>query len=151
MQNIQIFTDGGYRSTSGIGGWGALIIIDNCIKELKGSEFDTTNNRMELTAVIESLKTLGQPYNIALTTDSNYVKKGITQWINKWRNNNWRTFKNKPVKNKDLWLELDKLVKHHNISWNWVKSHSGHTENEYADQLANKAMDELFNKNKELL
>ena len=143
MQKVEIFTDGGCRGNPGIGGWGVLLIAGEHTKELKGSEVDTTNNRMELTATIKGLKALNVPCNVVITTDSQYIKSGITQWIHKWKSNRWRTASKRLVKNKDLWLELDKLVQEHEVSWKWVKGHSGHTGNERADELANEAMDQL--------
>lgn len=143
MQKVEIYTDGGCRGNPGIGGWGALLRMGDHEKELKGGEMETTNNRMELTAAIEGLKALKRPCEVTLTTDSQYVKNGITQWISNWKKNNWKTANKKPVKNQDLWVLLDEVLQPHQVSWNWVKGHAGHAENERVDQLANIAMDEL--------
>lgn len=144
MQEVEIFTDGGCRGNPGPGGWGALLRFGEFEKELKGAEPDTTNNRMELTAAIEALKALKRPCKVTLTTDSQYVKNGVTQWMANWKRNNWRTAAKKPVKNQDLWQALDEALKPHDVSWAWVKGHAGHDENERVDELANLAMDELM-------
>lgn len=141
---IKIFTDGACKGNPGPGGWGVVIISQKSRKELKGYESSTTNNRMELVAVIRALKSIITPSNIEITTDSKYVKNGITEWIKNWERNNWQTAQKKPVKNKELWIELNKLTKGHNITWEWVKGHSGHYENERADTLANEAIIEKF-------
>ena len=138
---LEIYTDGACRGNPGVGGWGAILKYDNKIKEIKGFSKETTNNIMELSAVIKSLKELNRPCDIIITTDSNYVKDGITKWIYNWKKNGWKTANKKPVKNKELWLELDNLVMQHKINWKWIKGHSGHPENERADQLANQAID----------
>ena len=138
---VEIFTDGACKGNPGPGGWGAILKYGDHIKELKGYSSETTNNIMELTAVIEALKSLTRPCNIILTTDSNYVKNGITDWIHNWKKKNWKTANKKPVKNKELWLTLDKLVIEHTIEWHWVRGHTGHPDNERADQLANEAID----------
>nr|Q31H49.1 RecName: Full=Ribonuclease H; Short=RNase H [Hydrogenovibrio crunogenus XCL-2] len=143
MQEVELFTDGGCRGNPGPGGWGALLRFGGVEKELKGAELDTTNNRMELTAAIEGLKALKRPCKVTLTTDSQYVKNGITQWMTNWKKNNWKTAAKKPVKNKDLWQALDEALQPHDVTWAWVKGHSGHDENERVDELANQAMDEL--------
>ncbi|RUM92131.1 MAG: ribonuclease HI [Thiomicrospira sp.] len=143
MQEVELFTDGGCRGNPGPGGWGALLRFAGVEKELKGGEMDTTNNRMELTAAIEGLKALKRPCKVTLTTDSQYVKNGITQWMTNWKKNNWKTAAKKPVKNKDLWQALDDALQPHDVTWAWVKGHSGHDENERVDELANQAMDEL--------
>ena len=140
-QILKIYTDGACRGNPGLGGWGAILKYDNRIKEINGFSEKTTNNIMELTAVIKSLQELNRPCNIIITTDSNYVKDGITKWIHNWKKNGWKTANKKPVKNKNLWLELDNLVKQHQINWQWIKGHSGHPDNEKADQLANDAID----------
>lgn len=145
MQKVEIFTDGGCRGNPGVGGWGALLRMGEHEKELKGSAEDTTNNRMELTAAIEALKALKRPCKVILTTDSQYVKNGITQWLPNWKKNNWRTAAKKPVKNQDLWQQLDEAIQQHDIEWAWVKGHAGHEENERVDELANLAMDERLN------
>ncbi len=137
---LNIYTDGACKGNPGIGGWGAILKYGNTEKEIKGFSKKTTNNIMELTAVIKALENLSRSCNIIITTDSNYVKNGITDWINNWKKNGWKTAKKQPVKNKDLWVSLDKLVAKHNITWKWIKGHSGHPENERADQLANEAI-----------
>ena len=139
---INIYTDGACRGNPGPGGWGALLIYQKSKKELYGFSPETTNNIMELSAVIESLKSIKRKCPIIITTDSNYVKNGITDWIHSWKTNNWKTANKKPVKNKELWIELDSLCALYDIKWEWVKGHSGHPENERADSLANKAIDE---------
>jgi len=142
MVNIlEIYTDGACRGNPGVGGWGAILKYDDKIKEINGFSKETTNNIMELSAVIKALKELNRSCNIIITTDSNYVKDGITKWIHNWKKNGWKTANKKPVKNKELWLELDNLVMQHQINWKWIKGHSGHPENERADQLANQAID----------
>ena len=142
MNNVlKIYTDGACRGNPGIGGWGAILKYESSIKEINGFEKETTNNIMELKAVIESLKLLNRKCNIIITTDSNYVKNGITKWIHNWKLNGWKTANKKPVKNKDLWMQLDELSKQHQIKWKWIKGHSGHPENERADTLANLAID----------
>ena len=142
-ESIKIFTDGACRGNPGPGGWGALIIENKEEHSLWGGEKNTTNNKMEMTAAIKALEYFTNSSNIQLTTDSNYVKDGIESWIEGWKRNGWKTTSKKPVKNKELWVRLDDLNNFHNISWNWVKGHSGHRENEIADLLANKGIDEL--------
>ena len=137
---VQIFTDGACKGNPGPGGWGAIMKYGDHVKELNGYSAETTNNIMELTAVIEALKSLTRPCNIILTTDSNYVKNGITEWIHNWKKKGWKTANKKPVKNKECWLQLDVEVQRHQIEWKWVKGHSGHPENERADELANEAV-----------
>jgi len=144
MKKIEIFTDGACRGNPGPGGWGALLRWADHTKELKGAQAETTNNRMELTAAIEALKVLKQPCEIDLTTDSQYVRRGITEWIVNWKKNQWRNSQKKPIKNQDLWQSLDEQTQRHQIHWHWVKGHSGHPENERVDQLANDAIDELL-------
>ncbi|GAA3913700.1 ribonuclease HI [Litoribacillus peritrichatus] len=139
----EIFTDGACRGNPGPGGWGALLRYGNIEKRIHGGECDTTNNRMELKAAIEGLAVLKRHANVRLTTDSQYVRKGITQWIHGWKKNGWKTSSKQPVKNADLWQQLDSLVSKHQVEWRWVKGHSGHRENEIADQLANLGVDEL--------
>ncbi len=141
---VEIFTDGACRGNPGPGGWGALLRFADAEKELNGAVPDTTNNRMELQAAIEALKALTKPCRVRLTTDSEYVKNGITRWIEGWKKNNWKTSAKKPVKNVELWQELDMLARQHEIQWAWVKGHSGHPENERADSLANMAIDEML-------
>jgi ribonuclease HI len=143
MSAIEIFTDGACRGNPGPGGWGALLRAGQHEKELYGGHVHTTNNRMEMTAVIEALKALKQPSNVVLTTDSQYVRKGITEWLAGWKRKGWQTAARKPVKNVELWQEMDALAAAHEIDWRWVKGHSGHLENERADQLANRGIDEL--------
>lgn len=140
MKDVEIFTDGACKGNPGPGGWGALLRFGEIEKELCGGEKNTTNNRMELMAAIEGLAALSEPCNVKLTTDSQYVRKGITEWITNWKKNNWKTAAKKPVKNSDLWQQLDQESKQHNITWLWVKGHSGHRENDIADELANKGI-----------
>lgn len=139
---VHIFTDGGCRGNPGIGGWGALLRYGNSEKELFGSENNTTNNRMELMAAIQALEALKRPCTIDLTTDSQYVRRGISEWMDDWKKRDWKTAAKKPVKNKDLWQRLDAAAAKHQIEWHWVKGHSGHEGNERADDLANRAMDQ---------
>lgn len=137
---VDIFTDGACRGNPGPGGWGALIRLGSHEKEISGGEAATTNNRMELTAVIRALEALKGPIRVRVYTDSQYVQKGIKEWIHGWKRNGWKTAAKEPVKNKDLWIELDELRKLHEIEWHWVKGHAGHPENERADALANKGI-----------
>jgi len=141
---VEIYTDGACRGNPGPGGWGVLLRYNGHEKELKGGEADTTNNRMELMAAIIGLESLTRDVRVSLTTDSQYVRNGITQWIHQWKKNGWKTAAKKPVKNVDLWQRLDQALSQHDIEWHWVKGHSGHDENERADQLANEAIDELL-------
>ena len=145
--DVIIFTDGGCRGNPGPGGWGALLQAGNREKEICGGETDTTNNRMELTAVIRALESLKRPLSVQIHTDSQYVQKGISQWIHNWKRNGWRTTDKKPVKNADLWQALDHLAGQHQIQWIWVKGHAGHAGNERADMLANRGIDELLMEN----
>jgi len=142
-QKVEIYTDGACRGNPGPGGWGALLMYGDKRKELYGGEAETTNNRMELMAAIKALKNLTRDCDLTLYTDSQYVRKGITEWIDNWKARNWNTAAKKPVKNADLWKELDSEVTKHNIQWVWVKGHSGNEGNEIADQLANRGIDEL--------
>jgi ribonuclease HI len=144
---IELFTDGACKGNPGLGGWGVLIKYSKILNELKGTQQQTTNNRMELIAVIKGLKSIQENADIEITTDSMYVNNGINQWIDNWKNNGWKTAAKKPVKNKDLWQELDELVQNYSIKWIWVKGHSGHPGNERADQLANEAIEEFHDKN----
>ena len=137
---LNIYTDGACKGNPGIGGWGAILEYGNTKKEIKGYSINTTNNIMELTAVIKALECLNRKCKIVITTDSNYVKNGITDWIKSWKNNGWKTAKKSPVKNKELWIKLDLLVENHDIDWKWIKGHSGHPQNERADELANEAI-----------
>ena len=145
MTNLFAYTDGACSGNPGPGGWGALLIArdgDEVVKEreLKGGEAQTTNNRMELLAAITSLETLATPSTITIVTDSSYVKDGITKWIFGWKKKGWKTASNKPVKNEELWKRLDVATQRHNVSWEWVKGHAGHPENERADELARAGM-----------
>ena len=143
MKQVRAFTDGACSGNPGPGGWGAVLQFGDHERELHGGAQDTTNNRMELTAAIEALKALSEPCQVSLTTDSTYVKDGITQWLANWKRNGWKTAAKKPVKNQDLWQALDHESARHEIDWCWVKGHSGHPENERADRLANLGMDEV--------
>lgn len=143
MKQVTIYTDGACRGNPGPGGWGALIEYGDHRKELWGGESSTTNNRMELLAVIRGLATLNQPCKINLYSDSKYILSGIKEWLPQWKQRNWRTAGRKPVKNVDLWQELDAQQTRHEIHWHWVKGHSGHPGNEAADALANRGIDEL--------
>ena len=143
MNKVEIFTDGACKGNPGPGGWGAILRYGTTEKEIYGASKNTTNNIMELTAVIESIKNLNKPCELIITTDSKYVKNGITEWIHNWKKNGWRTAAKKEVKNKELWIELDSLIQIHSITWDWVKGHSGHPENERADLLANVAIEKL--------
>ena len=142
MHEVTIYTDGACSGNPGKGGWGAILIYAKEKKYMSGSKQLTTNNQMELTATIEALKAILKPSNIALYTDSQYVKNGITSWIFNWKKNGWKTANKKPVANKDLWIELEKYVDFHSVNWFWVKGHSGDHYNEIADELAVKAMNE---------
>ncbi len=142
MENYTIITDGACSGNPGPGGWAAIIIKDKISEEIFGGEILTTNNIMELRAVIEGLKKINSPSNILIRSDSTYVIKGISEWINKWKKNNWITSTKKPVANKDLWIELDSLTLRHSIKWEWVKGHSGDEKNERADELARKGISE---------
>ncbi|NQV64774.1 MAG: ribonuclease HI [SAR86 cluster bacterium] len=143
MPTVEMFTDGACRGNPGPGGWGVLLRYGEKEKRLWGGETATTNNRMELTAAIKGLEALNRSSRVDLTTDSQYVRKGITEWIAGWKQKGWRTASRQPVKNVDLWQELDKLVSVHEVRWHWVKGHSGHRENEIADELANQGIDDL--------
>jgi ribonuclease HI len=137
---VEIWSDGACRGNPGAGGWGVLLRSNGAQKELYGGEADTTNNRMELMAAIRALEALKRPSRVKLTTDSLYVMKGITTWIHDWKKKGWRTADKKPVKNEDLWRQLDELAAKHDVEWHWVKGHAGHPENERADELANKGI-----------
>lgn len=141
---IEAFTDGACRGNPGPGGWGVLLRFNDHEKRLCGGEKDTTNNRMELMAVIQALEGLNRECKVKVTSDSQYVLKGISEWMENWKKRGWKTAAKKPVKNVDLWQRLDKAREIHNIEWVWVKGHSGHIENEIADELANKGIDELL-------
>lgn len=140
---VEIFTDGACKGNPGPGGWGALLRYAGHEKQLHGGEWSTTNNRMELMAVIQALRALTRKSRVRITTDSQYVKNGITQWIHGWKRNGWKTAARQPVKNADLWRALDSEAARHDVEWAWVKGHSGHAENELADQLANRGIEEL--------
>lgn len=140
---IEAFTDGACRGNPGPGGWGVLLRFNGHEKRLHGGETETTNNRMELMAVIQALESLKKQCKVKVTSDSQYVLKGINEWMENWKKRGWKTAAKKPVKNVDLWQRLDKARETHNVEWVWVKGHSGHTENEIADELANKGIDEL--------
>ncbi len=142
-KTIHIYTDGACKGNPGPGGWGAILEWDGKERELFGGEPATTNNRMELTAVIEALAALKRPCRVILHTDSQYVQKGITEWIGGWKARGWRTAAKEPVKNVDLWKKLDEVVRAHDIDWVWVKGHAGHAGNERADALANKGVESL--------
>lgn len=137
--DVEIWTDGACSGNPGPGGWGALLRYRGVEKELSGGERDTTNNRMELMAAIRALESLKRPCSVHLTTDSNYVRQGITEWLPRWQSNGWRTAARKPVKNADLWQRLEAAAAPHEVRWSWVKGHSGHPENERADRLATDA------------
>jgi ribonuclease HI len=136
---VRIWTDGACLGNPGPGGWGALLRFNGTERELSGGEPQTTNNRMELMAAIQALETLNRRCDVLVTTDSQYVRKGITEWMVQWKRNGWRTSAKKPVKNVDLWQRLDAAVARHTVQWAWVKGHSGHPENDRADQLATEA------------
>ena len=143
MKTVNIYTDGACRGNPGIGGWGVYIEYGETTKELYGGDKLTTNNKMELTAAIKGLEALNTKCQVNLITDSKYVMDGINGWISGWKKNNWKNSQKKDVKNKDLWIQLDKLNSYHDVKWSWVKGHSGHFQNEKADQLANKGIDTL--------
>jgi ribonuclease HI len=143
LSPIEIYTDGACRGNPGPGGWGALLTAGEHVKELSGAEVLTTNNRMELTAVIRALEALKRPSQVRIFTDSEYVRKGITEWVKSWKVRGWKTADRKPVKNQDLWERLDALAAGHQIEWRWVKGHSGIPGNERVDRLANEAIDAL--------
>lgn len=143
--HVQIYTDGACSGNPGPGGWGAILRFGELEKELNGGERNTTNNRMELTAAISALEALKRPAVVDITTDSQYVRDGITKWIHGWKRNGWRTADKKPVKNVDLWQRLDTALHQHEVRWHWVKGHAGHAENERADQLAREGIAALRN------
>ncbi len=137
---VEIYTDGACSGNPGPGGWGALLLFNGTEKEISGGEFETTNNRMEMMAAIEALNALKRPCKVLLTTDSSYLKDGITTWIHNWRRNGWKTASKKPVKNVDLWRTLEDALGRHDVEWVWVRGHAGHPENERADELARQGM-----------
>jgi ribonuclease HI len=140
---VEIFTDGACRGNPGPGGWGALLRYGGTTRELSGAEAQTTNNRMELLAAISALEALKRPCKVVLTTDSVYVRDGITRWLAGWKRKGWRTASGSPVKNQDLWQRLDAAAARHEVRWEWVKGHAGHPGNEAADSLANQAIDRM--------
>jgi ribonuclease HI len=142
MKVVEVFTDGACRGNPGPGGWGALLRYQDRVKELRGGDPATTNNRMELTAAIRALEALTERCRVELHTDSTYVKNGITEWLASWRARGWRTADKKPVKNQDLWMRLAELEAQHEVHWHWVRGHTGHPGNERADALANLGLDE---------
>ena len=148
MSRVEIFTDGACRGNPGPGGWGALLRYGDTERSLSGAEAHTTNNRMELMAAIQALEALKRPCEVDLTTDSQYLRNGITQWLANWKRNGWKTAGRKPVKNADLWKRLDEATRRHTIHWHWVRGHTGHPENERADQLANAAIDAMLARQK---
>lgn len=142
-EQVEIYTDGACKGNPGIGGWGALMIFKGVEKELWGGEADTTNNRMEMTAAIRALAELKRSCDVRLVTDSQYVMQGIQDWMPNWKKRGWKTAAKQPVKNADLWQQLDEQVNRHNVTWHWVRGHTGHPGNERADQLANRGVDEV--------
>ena len=137
---VEIYSDGACKGNPGPGGWGALLRYGGNEKELCGGEANTTNNRMELMAAIQALEAIKRPSRVRITTDSQYVKQGVTAWMARWKRNGWRTADRKPVKNRDLWERLDQALSPHELQWHWVRGHTGHPENERADQLANRGI-----------
>jgi len=144
VDEVEAFTDGACRGNPGPGGWGVLLRARGHERTLSGAETATTNNRMELTAAIEALRALKRPCRVQLTTDSQYVRQGITEWLPNWKRRGWKTADRKPVKNVDLWQALEEATERHEVAWHWVRGHSGHPENEQADALANAAIDRLL-------
>lgn len=143
MKTVEMYTDGACRGNPGPGGWGVLLRNGDKERTLYGGNPNTTNNRMELTAAIEGLSVLSEPCRVELTTDSEYVRRGITEWMPGWKQRNWRTASRKPVANRDLWERLDAITSEHDVRWHWVRGHSGHAENELVDALANQGIDEM--------
>lgn len=141
MSPVEIYTDGACRGNPGPGGWGVLLLTDRTEKELCGGDIATTNNRMELMAAIQGLSALNRRCNVSVYTDSEYVRRGISEWLANWKKRGWKTANRKPVKNKDLWRKLDELAAQHDIEWHWVKGHAGNPGNERADQLANDGLE----------
>ena len=147
-QAIEIFTDGACKGNPGPGGWGVLLRLGEHEKRLYGGELETTNNRMELLAAIRGLEALKRPASVVLTTDSQYVMKGVREWMPNWKKRGWKTASKQPVKNADLWQQLDELVSQHQVEWRWVRGHTGHRENEIADELANLGVQHVLNERK---
>lgn len=145
MDKVIIYTDGACRGNPGKGGWGAILRYGENERELYGAEANTTNNRMELLAAIQALEVLKRPCDVVLTTDSEYLRRGITEWLPQWKRRGWKTADKKPVKNQDLWERLERAAQPHRIQWEWIRGHSGDPENERADRLANRAIDEMVN------
>ena len=143
-KTVYLFTDGACKGNPGAGGWGVLLRYGGHEKELFGGEAQTTNNRMELTAVLSGLKTLNRPCDVVICTDSQYVKNGMERWIHNWKKNGWKSAGRQPVKNADLWQQLDEQVARHRVRWQWVKGHAGHAENERADALANRGVEQAL-------
>ena len=144
MKTVELFTDGACRGNPGPGGWGAILRYGDREKEIYGAERATTNNRMELMAAIQALEALNRSCESVVTTDSEYLRKGITEWLPQWKRRGWKTAAKQPVKNQDLWERLEKAIERHCVEWEWIKGHSGHEENERADSLANRAIDEML-------
>lgn len=143
MDSVRIYADGACKGNPGPGGWGALLVIGAAEKELFGAEADTTNNRMELTAAIRALEALKRPCEVDIFTDSQYVQKGMTEWVHSWKRRGWRTADKQAVKNVDLWRQLEVAAAVHKVRWHWVRGHAGHVENERADALANRGVEQL--------
>jgi ribonuclease HI len=143
LNRVEIFTDGACRGNPGVGGWGAVLRYRGRERELYGGETMTTNNRMELTAAIRALEALTRRCRVAIYTDSQYLREGVMTWLADWKRRGWKTADRKPVRNQDLWETLDALTERHDIEWHWVRGHAGHPENERADRLANRGIDEL--------
>jgi len=143
-ETVHIFTDGACRGNPGPGGWGAILRYGDREREIYGAERATTNNRMELMAAIQALEALNRSCEAVVTTDSEYLRKGITEWLPQWKRRGWKTAAKQPVKNQDLWERLEKAIERHRVEWEWIKGHSGHEENERADSLANRAIDEML-------
>lgn len=142
--SVHVYTDGACRGNPGPGGWGAILRYRDRERELYGAERATTNNRMELMAAIQALEALTRPCEVIVTTDSQYLRKGITEWLPQWKRRGWKTAAKQPVKNQDLWERLERAIERHRVRWEWIKGHSGHAENERADALANRAIDEML-------
>ena len=144
MTEVELYTDGACRGNPGPGGWGVVLRARGRERELFGGELLTTNNRMEMTAAIEGLEALNRPCTVAVFTDSEYLRKGVAEWMPKWKASGWRTSARKPVKNEDLWRRLDAATVRHRVEWHWIKGHSGHPENDRADALANRGVDDIL-------